>query len=149
MIQTTPSEDASGFWYYIPTIVSMKQAGTNMFLRTTETARWTGTFDGTSTEVDRVVIHDFIDFLSPTGFWFVKGEISFEGCVDGKSGTMFMTFVGKKPDLFSDWAGTWVILSGTGELEALHGQGSWWGPGAPAPGFEGTIEYSGNIHFGA
>ena len=97
-------------------------------------------FDGVSTEDGKVVIHS-------SGFWSFNAIVSFEGEVDGKSGILKMSVVGKAPDQFSDWKGQWVILSGTGELSNLHGQGTWWGPGAPAVGEWGDIYYSGKVKF--
>jgi hypothetical protein len=69
--------------------------------------------------------------------------------VDGKEGTVVVRLIGKKPadgDLF----GSWVILSGTGELENLRGQGIWRGPGYEGeeiPGERPDIYYSGHIRF--
>jgi hypothetical protein len=45
------------------------------------------------------------------------------------------------------WQGNWVILSATGELAGLHGQGAWWGPGAGGPELPGLIYYDGTYHF--
>ena len=79
--------------------------------------------------------------------WSFKAIVSFEGYVDDKYGTLKMSVVGTRPDGLADWQGKSVILSGTGELANLRGQGTWWGPGAPAPEVWGDIYYAGNYHF--
>jgi hypothetical protein len=110
-------------------------------LTTFENGPWTGTFEGISTEDGKVVIHC-------SGAWSFNAIVSFsELTVDGRTGTLKMSVVGKRPDENADWAGKWVILSGTGELTDLRGQGTWWGPGAPGPEEWGDIYYAGNYHF--
>ena len=44
---------------------------------------------------------------------------------------------------FHDLKGPWVIISGTGGLVGLHGQGTWWHSGI---GFA-NLEYAGQVHF--
>jgi hypothetical protein len=140
-VQAGPPEEAEGLWQYQPFILDQKVAGCNTFLTTFENGVWSGTFEGTSTEDGKVVIHC-------SGAWSFNAIVTFDAVtVDGKSGTLEMSVVGKRPDGTSDWAGKWVILSGTGELANLHGQGTWWGPGAPAPGQWGDIYYGGQVHF--
>jgi hypothetical protein len=39
----------------VPTLVSVKQAGPNLFLYGTDVGTWTGTFEGTTTEDFMVV----------------------------------------------------------------------------------------------
>jgi len=141
----TPPTSASGRWGYTPWInfESMRVAGGNTFFEAyTETPpdEWTGTFVGTSEDVYNVAIHS-------TGAWYCNGVVSFEGKVNGVEGTLVIWFLGKKPDMFADWSGKWVILSGTGDLANLRGQGTWWGPGAPEVGQKGYVDYSGKIHF--
>ena len=135
-----PPIAAEGLWLYLPTVVSERWADGNRFLETTEVGEWSGTFEGVSTEAGHVVAHS-------SGFRSFRAIVSFEGEVDGKQGTLEMSVVGKKADASSDWQGKWVILSGTGELATLRGQGTWWGPGAPGPGEWGDIHYGGQIHF--
>ncbi len=135
-----PPEKAEGLWQYQPFILDARVAGCNTFLTTFENGIWTGTFEGTSTEDGKVVIHC-------NGAWSYKAIVSFEGYVDDKYGTLKMSVVGKRPDGLADWQGKSVILGGTGELANLRGQGTWWGPGAPAPEVWGDIYYEGNYHF--
>ena len=136
-----PPEDADGLWQYQPFILASREAGCNTFLTTFENGLWTGTFEGTSTEDGKVVIHC-------NGHWSFNAIVSFsEVEVDGQEGTLEMSVNGSRPDATSDWSGRWVITSGTGELSNLRGQGPWWGPGAPAPGLWGDIHYAGKVHF--
>jgi len=139
----TPPTIVSGTWYYTPWIASTRFADGNMFMEAYTSVppdRWEGTFDGTSVDEYKGVIH-------PTGAWNADGVALFDGVVGGREGTLVIEFVGKKTDAEADWSGKWVILSGTGELANLRGQGTWWGPGAPGVGIEGSVEYSGKIHF--
>lgn len=138
-VQATPPENAAGLWRYQSTILSAKEAGCNLFAKTSEVGTWTGTFNGTSTESGRIALHC-------SGAVSFNAIVSFEGTVDGKYGTFKMSVVGSKPDLSSDWTGTYVILSGTGELAGLKSQGIWYGPGASGGGW-GDIYYDGNYHF--
>ena len=136
----SPPTTAGGLWQYQPFILEARTAGCNMFLHTFENGLWTGTFEGTSTEDGKVVVHC-------SGAWSFNAIVSFEGEVDGKVGTLTMSVGGSAPDEFTDWQGRWVILSGTGELANLRGQGTWWGPGAPDVGLWGDIYYGGKVHF--
>jgi len=141
-VSAGPPENAEGLWQYIPSIENARVADGNTFLDTSEVGQWTGTFSGVSTEKGKVVRHS-------SGHVSFKGAVSFIGKVGDKSGTLEMLAVGSKPDLSSEWEGTWVIISGTGDLATLHGQGTWWGPGYSSanPSKWGDIYYSGEIHF--
>lgn len=98
-------------------------------------------FEGTSTEEGQVVIHC-------SGAWSFNAIVTFHDVtVEGKSGTLEMSVNGGRPDATSDWEGKFVILSRTGELSYLRGQGTCWGPGAPDAGVWGDIYCAGNIHF--
>ena len=150
-VYATPPEPASGTWCYTPYITGMRSAGGNLFLDAESEDYWTGTFESPegagSYTVYGATIHKFVDFTD-TGPWYAQGLVTFVGTVEGKSGTLVMRFLGKRPDATADWSsGKWVILSGTGELANLRGQGTWWGPGAPAPEVQGCVDYSGNYHF--
>jgi hypothetical protein len=137
-VKSTQPTEANGTFDYTFEILNMRFAGPNTFLYAVEHDTWTGTFTGTSESFFRVGI------FSKAGFWNVWLEGTFTGWVLDKYGTMTFNLVGKKPD-GGEWYGQWVILSGTGDLKDLHGQGNWWGPGFGAPGPD--IYYSGNIHF--
>jgi hypothetical protein len=139
-----PPTTAEGLWRYLPTTnETVRVAGGNTFIYAEEVGEWTGTFEGESTEVGVVVIHS-------AGFASFKGIVSLVGSVGGKSGTLEIQVVGKKPDLLpgTEWDGKWVILSGTGDLANLRGHGTWWGPGWQGDPTEwGNIPYAGEIHF--
>lgn len=139
-----PPENAEGLWQYIPTIEGVRVADGNTFIYITEVSKWTGTFEGESMEVGTVVQHS-------AGFVSFEGIVSFVGSVGGKSGTLEMRVVGKKPDRLpgTEWDGKWTILNGTGGLATLRGHGTWRGPGwSPANPTEwGNIPYAGEIHF--
>lgn len=134
------AEPAEGLWQYQPFVDEVRLADGNTFLKTHENGKWFGTFSGESTEDGRVVFYS-------SGASSFHGTVSFEGDVNGKVGTLTMLAVGTRPDRPTGWTGRWVILSGTGDLANLRGQGTWWGPGAPAPEQWGDIYYAGDIHF--
>ena len=137
--------DVAGDFVYIPAIVSLKQAGSNLFIDATDTATWTGAFEGTSTEEYVVGLHGSTGVFGTPDFAFkeaiYKGTVTFTGEVEGKAGTLEILFVGKAPGDLADWTGTWRILSGTGELANLRGTGVFWN-NAPM-----DIHYEGQVHF--
>ena len=141
-VYATPSEPVSGSFDYTFEITGMRGADGNTFLYATEWEDWEGDFTGTSVAVFRVE-------MFRSGFWNVWLRSTFTGTVNGKSGTAVIQLVGKKSS-GEDWYGQWVILSGTGDLANLRGQGTWWGPGyrsdTKIPG-DPDIYYSGKIHF--
>ncbi len=142
----SPPSTAEGLWQYTTYILKAREAGCNTFLTTFEKSVWTGTFEGTSTEDGRVVIHC-------NGRWSFKAIVTFDQVTvkdesgADRSGTLEMSAVGSRPDGSAEWFGQWVITNGTDGLKNLRGQGNFWGPGAPAPEEWGDIYYSGNIHF--
>jgi hypothetical protein len=145
----------SGSLAYDPTIVGSKLADGNLHLETTEEGVWSGGLVGESwDEPCRVVIHKVVfDAEGNPESWNFRRYTAistFEtATVGSKSGGLVMRLHGKDSGPGTDWLGKWVILSGTGELANLHGQGTWWGPGFP-PGIpEETIFYEGRIHFEA
>lgn len=140
--QAGPPSNASGVWSYTPYGTGMRQAGCNIQVTTYEESIWQdGTFVGSSTEDGKVTIHC-------AGNWSFKATVHFDQVeVNGRAGTLEMTVNGSRPDATADWFGYWTITDGSGELENLRGQGTFWGPGAPAPGVQGTIYYAGQIHF--
>lgn len=160
----SPSENASGSWYYIPTVSEQKVVGGNTIITGTEVGNWTGTFHGHSQDcfdmeppifdcavsegIARVTFHR-------DGHWNYEATIQFPSVtVDGKTGGLELRVGGKFPSASNEWEGRWTITGGTGELASLRGQGTWWGPGyVPPPEGEpevpGLLQYSGNIHFDA
>jgi hypothetical protein len=140
-VQAGPPKPAEGEWLYTPYILGVKEAGCNTFLTTYEDGIWSGTFNGNSREDGRVIVHC-------QGNWSFKAIAYFEDVeVANRSGSLTMTVNGSRPDASAEWFGYWTITDGTDGLENLRGQGTFWGPGAPEPGVQGTIYYEGNIHF--
>lgn len=135
-VYAKPPTPVSGSFDYTFEVTDMREADGNVFLYATEDEIWEGDFEGTSQAVFRVG-------MFRSGFWNVWLRSYFTGTVQGKSGTLIIQLVGKKPGT-ADWYGQWVILSGTGELAGLHGRGVWWGPGFGAEGPD--IYYTGQVH---
>ena len=138
-----PLEDADGVWCYTPDSIAVeKVAGGNEFWATSETAVWTGTFDGESVDHCRAVIHS-------SGAWWGVCEISFDSVtVGGENGALDMFAIVRRPSVFAEWDGSWTITAGTGDLKGLRGEGTMSGPGWQGnPKICGEINYSGNIHF--
>ena len=117
-----------------------KLANGNTFIHADDDALFTGTFDGTGYDVFTMTVH-------PNGFATGSGRTLFTGTVMGKSGTLVIMWVGNTKDESGWWWFKWVILSGTGELANLRGQGTSWGPGPAGPGVWGGVDYTGKIHF--
>jgi uncharacterized surface protein with fasciclin (FAS1) repeats len=90
-------------------------------------SEWSGTLDGPSTDYGLAIFHgqDPMSFIAASSF--------VEVAVDGKEGGLEMDSIGDRPDPSSDWWGEWVITNGTGDLEGLRGNGTFWGPGFPPP----------------
>ncbi len=110
-------------------------------------AVWTGFLSGKSADTGLLVAH-LMDSV-PVPMLFV-GTSSFESAtVGGASGGLELDAMGAKPDLTSDWWGTWAISSGTGDLEGLRAHGTFWGPGwvPPDGGSDECPEGMGAIYY--
>jgi hypothetical protein len=118
------------------TITSVRTAGPNTFVTgkfDTYPDAFTGTFSGTATNVFRLI-------LNPSGM-DVQLFFTFTGTVAGRSGTCIIKFEGHGEGIGKPITGTWVILSGTGDLANLHGT-------LQVEGTAGVIlYYTGMIHF--
>ncbi len=118
------------------TFTDVRNAKDNTIIDFTQNTNSIGTFAGTTEDVGTII-------LQPSGDFNFKIRSTFTGTVDGKSGTLVFEVVGKGEGGIP--GGTvrshFVILSGTGDLANLHGQGN----------LEGTsgvnATYSGQIHF--
>jgi hypothetical protein len=138
-------EAVDGYFTYVPLGCAVeKWADDNQIFRDcTDVGDYhTGDFLGTSTEVYDMTLHGSQDNFVYEDGWY-KGTVTFTGTVGDRTGTMEIRFVGKSPGNIFVWSGTWRIVSGTGELSGIHGQGTWENAEDPSMG----VHYSGRIHF--
>jgi len=135
---------ADGVWYYTPDFSGFQPIvfdpydgdPNKSFAAVPYISNWTGFFTGDSKDYGMAIFH------GPEPMLFVDTVTFDEVEVGGVSGGLEMDVLGDRPDLDSDWRGTWVITSGTGELEDLQGHGTWWGPGwLGDPAVPGVIYY--------
>jgi hypothetical protein len=147
LAQGTPSTDVSGKFKATPISGStiIRDAGTNLFIYREANGLWTGGISGTTHGHQNIISHGWNGLQPPASTieWStLKIEIFMASAlVDGKTGSLTLQIVGKG---YADGTniGTWKIMSGTGDLENLHGQGSWWK--APT---DLESSYGGQIHF--
>jgi hypothetical protein len=142
-VHATKPIPVSGTFDYTFEIQDNRYANDHWIFEAEEYETWVGDFEGPAVSFFRVVYFNFVEdpTLGPLNVWL---RSDFEGTVMGKEGTLVIQLVGWRY-LPGDWYGQWVIISGTGELANLHGQGTWGGPGFGDPGPD--IWYSGQIHF--
>jgi hypothetical protein len=145
-----PPQDAAGHWTYMTALTDVREAGCNTFLTINEYDTLTGTFEGGTLDPEHGPTGAGVVVAHCSGSFNYKALLRFEEMtVDGKTGGVVISVNGRLADPTSEWTGNWVIVSATGELEGLRGQGKWWGPGAGGPGLEGHLDYEGQIHFEA
>ena len=123
-----------GTWSWWADDFSFRFAGGNTFISATEHDTLTGTFTGTGVGPFTMTEH-------PDGYYTGSGRTTFTVTVQEKSGTCVIRWVGNtenQPE--GDWWFKWVIISGTGELANLRGQGTCWGFGT-------QVDMTGTIHF--
>lgn len=130
---TEEENDTDGVWCYTPNTTDdfTKVSGHNYYSALGYESDWTGTFTGASEDFGMVVMHS-PGVKRSSGRALFIGTVSFASVdVDGTSGGLEMYVSGERVNNISDtdWEGNWVITSGTGALEDLRGQGTWWGPG--------------------
>jgi hypothetical protein len=125
-------DNADGVWCYMPRglwPIEIRDYAPpeSFFLSSATESVWTGTFTGESKDGRLLVSHGTYWPGEPTLF---VSTSSFEDVVvGGVSGGLEMDAIGDRPDATSDWSGTWVVTSGTGDLEGLRAHGTFWGPG--------------------
>jgi hypothetical protein len=132
---------AEGRWTYEPEVIVewdetlVGDAIGFVYVVGHEIGTWTGTFEGSSYDV--FLLKDYRPEEDKVELPY--GEIFFEGSVDGKNGTLIISFApGEKSE--GEWSGDWEILGGTGGLKKLRGEGRWEGPSR-------DLEYWGEIYF--
>jgi len=142
-VHATEPITVSGAWSWIAPsdfFNVIRLADGNVFISAVEIDEFTGTFKGTGEGVFSLEIH-------PEGFATGRGRTLFTGTVLGKSGTLVIQWVGNTKNDLGWWWFEWVILSRTGELANLRGQGYAWGPGPADLDVWGGVELSGKIVF--
>ena len=116
-------------------IITTKVADGNVFISAVAHETFHGTFEGTAEDPFTMVVH-------PEGFITGSGRPLFIGKVDGKEGTLEMMWTGNDKKYSPYWWFEWVILSGTGELANLRGQGTGIGPPDPGADLSGKIVFA-------
>ncbi len=101
-------------------LTSAITAGPNMIVTQINTFALTGIFQGTAVENVRGLI-------SSTGFVAEQGTATFTGTSNGLSGTTTFVIVGQGTS--SSITGHFTIISGTGDLANIRGQGTFQGTG--------------------
>lgn len=121
--QASAPVDGSGTFAFLgpPTILEVRQADGNLFITQVVPIDNTGTLNGPSIFEATFIIH-------PDGTLTAQGIETFTGTVDGVPGTLVFqaTATGNGTSL----RGNFVIVSGTGGLANLRGQGTFEGIGA-------------------
>ena len=142
-VHATPPIPVSGTWSWMAPSAFfnvIRVADGNLFISAVEIDEFTGTFEGTGEGVFTLEMH-------PTGFATGRGRTLFTGTVLDKSGTLVIQWVGNTKNDLGWWWFEWTILSGTGKLANLRGQGTGWGPGPAGLDEWGGVELSGKIVF--
>jgi hypothetical protein len=124
----------SGTWSWYSSDELPRPADGNVHISAIEHDTLTdGTFEGSGVGPFKMTIHS-------NGFITGSGKTVFTGTVYGRSGTCVIMWVGNTKNEGGYWDLRWKIISGTGELATLHGQGKCWGLGL-------SVEMTGKIHF--
>jgi len=142
-VRATEPITVSGTWSWIAPSASfnvIRVADGNVFISAVEIDEFTGTFKGTGEGVFTLQIH-------PEGFATGSGRTLFDGKVLNKKGTLVIQWVGNTENDLGWWWLEWTILSGTGKLANLQGQGTGWGPGPADLDVWGGVDLSGKIVF--
>lgn len=135
----TPTEVFGYFDYEIvDSSVVMRIAGPNTFMYASDTETWAGDIEGYVPETE------FVVRIAASGRWTFQSLMQFEGTVLGNPGTMQILLTGTLAAPGEWWYGQWVILSASGGLAGVHGQGTWYGPGT---GNDPDCWYEGRVHF--
>lgn len=134
------------------TTISERWAGSNLIRSVSSSGQYlTGPIVGTFEQTVASVRHYGVrEPPARTSYWYnMKNVQEITGSVDGRVGTFVMhlnaegslTYPASGPPTV-EVEGTWVIISGTGDLTSLHGQGTWRYDYAAK-----LNRYEGEIHF--
>jgi hypothetical protein len=122
-LATTPSQ-GSGTFTFAATPTSTRTAGGNTFLTLTGTEAISGAITGAATV-------DFTQVIHSSGQSNSNGLITCACTVGGRSGTAVFRFEGSGAFTAADpFAGQFVVLSASGGLSGLHGDGTFSAIGA-------------------
>ena len=133
----------SGSLDYVPTLLLMEDVGGTTFWDVLEDEVWMGDIAGTASGNDRIMT-----WASGESEAWITFEI--DATVLGEyEGTLNIISVWKKKGPTDYWHGEWTIMSGTDDLEHIHGFGVGWGPGfnREDPEASPDIYYTGEIVF--
>jgi hypothetical protein len=110
-----------------------RQADDNFIVEIEGPHAWTGSFEGTSYSEGRWVWHKFFDSDPENDFLRVHVVYTLNVEYDDLTGTLTILATG----------GTWTIISGTGDLANLHGQGTTYAidPSIFLMGYEGQVHF--------
>ncbi len=132
---SSPTEVSATYVLTSAVNLDVRQAGDNLILRQIETGILEGDITGPFTFERKIVIHS-------DGQLETEGFVTFgPGSVSGRSGSMTWRLVVTGSATTGAIQGRWTILSGTGDLANLRGQGTLEGIAFLA----GTI--SAQVHF--
>jgi len=131
--------DVSATWSWYSSDESVRPADGNLHISAIEHDILDGDFTGTGEGPFKMTYHPPAP-AHPFGFYAGSGKTVFTGSVKGYSGTCVIMWVGNTKNDECCWDLKWVIISGTGGLANLRGQGTCWGFGT-------TVEMTGKIHF--
>jgi len=132
-VYASPPSPVSGtFTETSSTTTDFKEAGGNTFITETGIFELGGDVSGSCVQDVRILTHG-------SGQITAQGVATCDVTIDGKSGTMVLRTVLTGDAATGTGEGHFTIVSGTGGLENLHGQGTFQGLAS------GT--YEGQIHF--
>jgi hypothetical protein len=164
-VLATQGTPVSGKWVGVPSsniVTLVKTVGGNIFMDCYNKGIYTqgdilGTFEQTFNATAYYGSPYIVKNLDPTNpannpdaaFIWKDMDRTFTGTVLGVSGEFTMRLQAKgygnqpRGGAYFDLDGTWVIIDGSGGLEGLHGQGTWWHSRTGPAG----LEYEGLVHF--
>ena len=117
----------------------------NRFLTLSITSVFTGDIAGIMTSDSRWIIHNWVTgvpLLQQPGPVNIHAVDYISTTFQGKSGTLAILVNHVYYPSLGSSEGTWVIISGTGELANLHGHGTTSNPPGPGP-----TTWTGQVHF--
>ena len=131
----SPPTEVSGTYEFVKTsILDIRQAGGNTIIKDVANLDQYGDIEGSAIFERTIILHS-------DGKYNVQGIDTITASVGDKSGTLTLWITGTGDMIAGTVQCKWTILSGTGELANLRGQGTLTGVSNVA----GT--YSGQIHF--